>query len=1029
MTSQNKRISELTAASLVADTDLIEIVQSDPITGLLTNKKATVGQAFTGTVYHNTLPDLEKAGALVNWGHIDDQAQHIVGDKTFTGTTNIATLNDSQLVMTDSFKNLVSTTDIPDGTTATTQADGDDSTKVATTAYVDSSSSTVSVKESNKAWIDQILGNDSSGTVGNMRLPFATYNAAAAAITTASANNPFVVRASNGLHVDASIVLQPFVYLDGDHKHATRFNVNSTGGNITVSSISATQDFNTGVSNIECLGITGINFDLYSIGGSGRQAYFWLNNIQNAAVLNFSARPYNSGLYSADGVYIENSTVGGSSVIDGGSLYSNNISGGYGSSVTIQSTNCYANAMCFQSIFFRLILNGTTSGLTTTVYLRSCKISTGSLTINGPYVALYSDELSLTGVTISYMGGATSAQVHLTSDAKNINYAPAVPGSWPAGLNSVSPALDYLANNKDYAWDGSVPFSTFYAQNNISTLTNAVTINLKGTGHTIDNKGSLYDNMQCVAFNSIDNVRTINIAQDVTLNCLPTLLRKVTLQSQSTSYVITNPFLSVPQLAYIGGICSLQCDSSISGVKFISLTGSNVFVLSFCNGNISNPHIFDLADTSTLQLALYNNCYLDATSISGTASTNLALIYLNDFDIFAYPYKSTFTNFSGNIYYVPISDNNQLRNVPSVTWDGSVLFSDFYALQNVSSLTSKLVIELVGTGHAIDNPGSSYTNVNCIYFDSGNIIKTINIADGVVFDAVPNLLSGVNLVSQSTSVVVTNPTNVNYWHIGLDSSFSTDSSVSGVKGISVTTGSFDILLANGSITTTGILYEDTIHIASPATVTITITNDTGIQSLEPKVIYGSSGSLIVNSSSAFTLPLAAAYTNYTGTLTNNYIDAANNIGYTPASPSSWPVGLNNVAPALDYLMSNKANDVPYTGSSFSFTAPVSGGISVTNSWFEKIGTNAHFSLPPSYGTGDSSTNYIYAANVIPVELVPIKDESHFIRLYIGSTYQIAVIIFGADRSVYIEDLQGGKFSPGTSTIGFDGCSYHWKVSS
>lgn len=54
-----------------------------------------------------------------------------------TPTVNIASLTASQLVATDASKNIVSLTALPSVTTATTQSAGDNSTKVATTAYVD----------------------------------------------------------------------------------------------------------------------------------------------------------------------------------------------------------------------------------------------------------------------------------------------------------------------------------------------------------------------------------------------------------------------------------------------------------------------------------------------------------------------------------------------------------------------------------------------------------------------------------------------------------------------------------------------------------------------------------------------------------------------------------------------------------------------------------------------------------------------------------------------------------------------------
>lgn len=55
----------------------------------------------------------------------------------FTGNVNVASLTASEIVATDSSKNLISITALPAGTTAVTQTASDNSTKVATTAYVD----------------------------------------------------------------------------------------------------------------------------------------------------------------------------------------------------------------------------------------------------------------------------------------------------------------------------------------------------------------------------------------------------------------------------------------------------------------------------------------------------------------------------------------------------------------------------------------------------------------------------------------------------------------------------------------------------------------------------------------------------------------------------------------------------------------------------------------------------------------------------------------------------------------------------
>lgn len=54
-----------------------------------------------------------------------------------TGTVNISSLTASRIVLTDGSSNLTTSLTLPNGTLATTQSSGDNSTKLATTAYVD----------------------------------------------------------------------------------------------------------------------------------------------------------------------------------------------------------------------------------------------------------------------------------------------------------------------------------------------------------------------------------------------------------------------------------------------------------------------------------------------------------------------------------------------------------------------------------------------------------------------------------------------------------------------------------------------------------------------------------------------------------------------------------------------------------------------------------------------------------------------------------------------------------------------------
>jgi hypothetical protein len=76
-----------------------------------------------------------------------DGSKNLVSVTALTGASlNLSGLTASRLVAADGSKNLTSITALPNGTTATTQSPGDNSTKVATTAYADAATSNLFTK-------------------------------------------------------------------------------------------------------------------------------------------------------------------------------------------------------------------------------------------------------------------------------------------------------------------------------------------------------------------------------------------------------------------------------------------------------------------------------------------------------------------------------------------------------------------------------------------------------------------------------------------------------------------------------------------------------------------------------------------------------------------------------------------------------------------------------------------------------------------------------------------------------------------
>lgn len=426
-------------------------------------------------------------------------------------------------------------------------------------------------------------------------------------------------------------------------------------------------------------------------------------------------------------------------------------------------------------------------------------------------------------------------------------------------------------SSSDFTWDGSIPFGTFYATNDIASLDKAVVIILQGSGHIINNKGSQYTNMAYVAFNSLDQPRTITIYQNATLDNLPMLLNNITLNSASTNYIVTNPVAL--ENAYIGTLCSLALDMFTPGAKFINLNGGAGLNLGLNGGSLYGAGIFILEGNSTLYMDCYNNPFLDPTCITGISTDQLNLQFTSDVQM---PYPSQFINFAGGINYAKTSINDNLTNNPTVNWDGSVAFSDFYAMQNINSLAGSLSIFLTGTGHTINNKGSQYTGMGNIIFTSPDNARTINIAQGVTFDAQPKLKDNVTLQSQSTAAICTNISSV---YIGINCALKCDSTVTGAKFISLSGGttSCTFYMLNGRISNAGV-----ISLASSCHLQL----EMYVASyLDGTSISGTSGTVIIYSDNTCDIPYKSGFTNYTGSLLYDFNGDANLL--KKASIVSW----------------------------------------------------------------------------------------------------------------------------------------------
>jgi hypothetical protein len=255
-------------------------------------------------------------------------------------------------------------------------------------------------RETNKAWVDQTLGNDTTGIVSKMGNPFATYNGAAAAITTAAYNNTFLAHYTPGIHTEATIVLKPYVYIGADALYPT--NIDSAASYMLPDSSFGTGNSEMALQNVYTES-TGINFDLNALGGAF-YCFLDLINCYFQGDITFNGRAGSNDILTLKATQTLNDVT-----IDSATLHA------YGSSLTdltITSTNDDASANLQGTNFTTLSITGTTNFVD--VILRNSPVD--YINMDGTLCTIVSDEASIGSAVINYTSGATSAQIQIINN-------------------------------------------------------------------------------------------------------------------------------------------------------------------------------------------------------------------------------------------------------------------------------------------------------------------------------------------------------------------------------------------------------------------------------------------------------------------------------------------------------------------------------------------------------------------------------------------------------------------------------------
>lgn len=285
----------------------------------------------------------------------------------------------------------------------------------------------------------------------------------------------------------------------------------------------------------------------------------------------------------------------------------------------------------------------------------------------------------------STVQGYTVGTGSITTDS------PVVDGSTITGTGIPGDPLSAITGM--YVWDGSIPFSTFYTNLNISTLGHPVFITLTGIDHTIDaNGGVAYTNLDKLFLwgkalpGSTGVQEVVTIADGATSDTPFNLFRNINLHVlTSTTPFITNDVSKRALYMYIGPNCLIQDPSSVNAVfSYINNSQSSLLIENY--GSIAfTPagSYFSNVNAGGLIITNYLSGQVTDDSVGGAVGATFQNIKGAGYpdSIITFPnFLGTFTetenSYSRDIYYTNSlsglsSDNTQDAIDELASWGGS----------------------------------------------------------------------------------------------------------------------------------------------------------------------------------------------------------------------------------------------------------------------------------------------------------------------------------------------------------------------
>lgn len=288
-----------------------------------------------------------------------------------------------------------------------------------------------------------VAGNNGSDVTGDgtYNNPFATIAHAMGLITTAGANNRFIIKIiSSKLQEPTNIALKPYVYIVGDHQDASYIRINGGSGSVVPDiSWSTVGGARTGIQNIYFGGGTSIDWDLFSTGPNVGTPSCNFEMVGVTVTGNFT---YNGRVPDIDFLQLYNCYIFGTTNFD--ALQNSATGTTFQGLATFSAIQAGSNSQYIACPFLSGLTITASATFANQEQLNACAI-TGTLTLTdaASFITLTTDSSSYPKhANISTTGTPT---ITLLSDAYGTGYAPAVPGNWSTVPSTVQQALDLIA--------------------------------------------------------------------------------------------------------------------------------------------------------------------------------------------------------------------------------------------------------------------------------------------------------------------------------------------------------------------------------------------------------------------------------------------------------------------------------------------------------------------------------------------------------------------------------------------------------